>query len=57
MPPPDVVPYWINKKTGVKVEKNTPGAFLEYFKKGTAPNEPMGNEESETINYLEQIDL
>ena len=57
MPPPDVVPYWINKKTGVKVEKNTPGAFLEYFKKGTAPNEPMGDEESETINYLEQIDL
>lgn len=57
LPPPDVVPYWINKKTGVKVEKNTPGAFLEYYKKGTAPNEPFDTEQSESFDYLDQVDL
>ncbi len=57
LPPEDVVPYWINKKTGVRVEKDADGAFLEYFKKGTEPNESISEAETETINYLEQIDL
>lgn len=58
LPPPDVVPYWINKKTGVRVEKDTPGAFLEYYKQGTEPNEPIYEGTSETTDeYLDQIDL
>lgn len=57
LPPQDVIPYWINKKTGMRVEKDSEGAFLEYFRKGTGPNESTEEIEAETINYLDQIDL
>ena len=63
--PEGVEPFWINKSTGAKLSQGTPGAFLEYYLKGTAPDEyphiggESGEEEGEasTSSYLESPDL
>jgi penicillin-binding protein 1A len=63
--PDGVEPFWINKATGAKLEPGDGGAFLEYFLKGSAPDEhPIlsdGGEEREpeasTSSYLESPDL
>ncbi len=65
--PEGVEPFWINKTTGARLVQGSPGAFLEYYVKGTAPDEypnvgdtseGEGEErEASTSSYLESPDL
>jgi penicillin-binding protein 1A len=60
--PDGVEPFWIQKSTGVRSSEGTPGAILEYFVKGTEPEEHFvgGDEEDDEANsssYLESPDL
>jgi penicillin-binding protein 1A len=65
--PEGVEPFWINKATGARLGQGSPGAFLEYYVKGTAPDEyPNVGDTSEgdgeereasTSSYLESPDL
>ena len=65
--PEGVEPFWINKTTGARLGQGSPGAFLEYYVKGTAPDEypnlgdaseGEGEErEASTSSYLESPDL
>jgi penicillin-binding protein 1A len=54
--PDGVEPYWIDKATGVAVSSKSPGAFLEYFARGTEPNKPAEEVEA-TRSYLESPEL
>jgi penicillin-binding protein 1A len=61
--PEGVEPFWIYKGSGVRANAGEPGAFLEYFVKGTEPERAPppseiaeGQEASET-SYLESPDL
>jgi len=64
--PEGVEPFWINKGSGAKLSQGSPGAFLEYYIKGTAPDaypnfgggEGEDDErEASTSSYLESPDL
>jgi penicillin-binding protein 1A len=65
--PEGIEPFWINKSTGARLAQGSSGAFLEYFIKGTAPDEypnlgggseGEGEErEASTSSYLESPDL
>ncbi|MEY4668881.1 MAG: hypothetical protein RL518_1580 [Pseudomonadota bacterium] len=65
--PEGVEPFWIQKATGARVSQGSAGAFLEYYIKGTAPDdypnmgagsEGDGDErEASTSSYLESPDL
>lgn len=63
--PDGVDPFWISKESGARSAEGAPGAFLEYFVKGTEPEErsyEFTSEESEdgeesTSSYLESHDL
>lgn len=54
--PEGVDPFWINKTTGMAVAQDSPGAFLEYYVKGTEPSK-SAPEEPDTTSYLESADL
>ncbi len=63
-PPEGVEPFWIDKGTGAKRNQGDGGAFLEYFVKGTEPEESphLGGEEevveeASANSYLESPDL
>jgi penicillin-binding protein 1A len=65
-PVPDgVEPFWISKESGARSSEGAPGAFLEYFVKGTEPEERVyepADEESDegeesSSSYLESPDL
>jgi hypothetical protein len=59
--PDGVEPFWIWKANGARAQPGGPGAFLEYFVKGTEPEEhPVStSEEGEATasSYLESPDL
>jgi penicillin-binding protein 1A len=65
--PEGVEPFWISKSTGARLTQGSSGAFLEYYIKGTAPDEypnlgggseGEGEErEASTSSYLESPDL
>jgi penicillin-binding protein 1A len=64
--PDGVEPFWINKASGAKLSQGSDGAFLEYFVKGTEPDEQPNlgedtsegeHEEASTSSYLESPDL
>jgi penicillin-binding protein 1A len=65
--PEGVEPFWISKSTGARLAQGSAGAFLEYYAKGTAPDEHPnlggGSEgegeegEASTSSYLESPDL
>jgi len=63
--PDGVDPFWIAKESGARSAEGAPGAFLEYFVKGTEPEErsydPVSDEgeegEASTSSYLESPDL
>lgn len=59
--PDGVEPFWIQKSSGVRSSEGSPGAILEYFVKGTEPEEHVyGDEEDGEANsssYLESPDL
>jgi membrane carboxypeptidase/penicillin-binding protein len=63
--PDEVDPFWIAKESGARSVEGAPGAFLEYFVKGTEPEERSydtsaeeNDEEAEsTSSYLESPDL
>jgi hypothetical protein len=63
--PDGVDPFWIAKESGARSAEGAPGAFLEYFVKGTEPEErsydPVTEEgdegEASTSSYLESPDL
>jgi penicillin-binding protein 1A len=54
-PPEGVDPYWVNHDSGIRMEADQPGAFLEYFVRGTEP--PKASGDSDTSSYLESPDL
>jgi penicillin-binding protein 1A len=54
--PEGIDPYWINKGSGLLAEPKTPGAMLEYFLKGTAPN-TRSADEADSTSYLESPEL
>lgn len=63
-PPEGVEPFWIDKGTGAKRSQGDGGAFLEYFVKGTEPEDSphLGGEEevveeASANSYLESPDL
>jgi penicillin-binding protein 1A len=52
--PPGVDAFWINRQTGTSTSKDSPGAFQEYFIKGTKPGAgPKVVEEEEYWDYPE----
>jgi penicillin-binding protein 1A len=65
--PEGVEPFWISKGSGRKLDEGGAGAFLEYFVKGTEPDEyvDLGGEygeggaegEASSSSYLEAADL
>jgi penicillin-binding protein 1A len=61
--PDGVDAFWVSKQSGARVPEGAPGAILEYFIKGTEPEEHVpteeGSEESEasSSSYLEMPDL
>jgi penicillin-binding protein 1A len=59
--PDGVEPFWIWKANGGRAQPGTAGAFLEYFVKGTEPEEAsaLSSEEGEATasSYLESPDL
>jgi penicillin-binding protein 1A len=58
--PSTVVPYLVDKHSGVLAGPESPGGFLEYFRVGTEPPKYVPPEESEgedTESYLESPDL
>ena len=54
--PQGVDPYWISKGSGLLSDAKQPGAFYEYFLKGTAPK-TRSAEETDASSYLESPDL
>ena len=44
--PEGVEPAWIDRSSGTEVVAGTPGAFLEYYIKGTGPNRPQSQIDS-----------
>lgn len=54
-PPDGVEPFWVDHDSGRRVDAGAPGAFLEYFVRGTEP--PGGDAESDPTSYLESPDL
>ena len=54
--PDGVDPFWVDKNTGSLSEAGRPGAFYEYFIKGTEPGKGQGGE-STSKSYLESPDL
>ena len=54
--PDGVDPFWIDKNSGSLSEEGKPGAFYEYFIKGTEPGKGHGGE-STSKSYLESPDL
>jgi penicillin-binding protein 1A len=54
--PEGVDPYWISKGSGLLSDAKVPGAFYEYFLKGTAPK-TSSIEEADTNSYLESPEL
>lgn len=54
--PEGVDPFWVDKNTGLAAEPGSPGAFLEYFIKGTEPSK-SSPEEQDTTSYLNSPDL
>jgi penicillin-binding protein 1A len=60
--PEGVEPFWVSKSSGRRTSEGASGAFLEYFVKGTEPEDHVepeygeGEEES-TSSYLESPDL
>ncbi len=61
LPTDGVEPYWISKEKGYRVSPSEEGAFLEYFIKGTEPEqEPRPVDQdgvTSTSSYLESPDL
>lgn len=62
IPPDGVEPFWISKDRGYRVSSDTEGAFLEYFLRGTEPEEFSERVEDEgeiasPSSYLELPDL
>lgn len=63
--PEGVEPFWVSKQSGVRSSPGVPGAILEYFVKGSEPDEhiamsPDGSEYGEaedSSSYLEAADL
>ena len=61
--PEGVEPFWISKQSGKRLSEGGSGAFVEYFVKGTEPEEypDLGTEEEEgeasSSSYLESPDL
>jgi penicillin-binding protein 1A len=63
--PEGVEPFWVSKQSGVRSSPGAPGAILEYFVKGSEPDEhttidPDGGEygeEESSSSYLEAADL
>jgi len=60
--PEGVDPFWVSRGSGGRVEEGSPGAILDYFVKGSEPEEaPLdsGGEEGEesSSSYLESPDL
>jgi hypothetical protein len=64
--PDGVEPFWINKSSGAKLSQGSSGAFLEYYIKGSGPDEyprigggesEDGEREASTSSYLESPDL
>jgi penicillin-binding protein 1A len=52
--PQGVDPFWIHRDTGTAASEDSPGAFLEYFAKGTKPGSgPKVVEEEEYWDYPE----
>jgi len=54
--PEGVDPFWINKATGLAATQDSPGAFMEYFVKGTEPSKSRPGEQ-DSNSYLESPDL
>ena len=54
-PPDGVDPFWIDRSTGRPVDPAAPGAFQEYFVRGTEPATQEVQEQ--TVEYLESPDL
>jgi penicillin-binding protein 1A len=64
--PDGVEPFWVSKRTGARSSAGASGAILEYFVKGTAPDEypdiyldggEGGEGEENSSSYLEAADL
>lgn len=51
--PEGVEPFWIDKDSGYQSSEGSPGAILEYFKKGTKPREHIPEEMATMDEYLE----
>lgn len=47
--PTGVDPYWIDRSSGLGVEPGTPGAILQYFRKGTEP--PVTSNQVQELDY------
>lgn len=56
VPPEGVEGVWVDRPSGRPVSEESPGAFLEYFVKGTGPEEER-EESKEAASYLESPDL
>lgn len=63
--PEGVEPFWVSKSSGAKTTAGAPGAILEYFSKGTEPDEypdvatedAEGEEDESSSSYLESAEL
>jgi penicillin-binding protein 1A len=59
--PDGVEPFWVYKSSGVKAAEGAGGAILEYFVKGTEPDNysdpEVSEEEESSSSYLESPDL
>ena len=59
--PDGVEPLWVSKGSGHRAHEGSSGAILEYFVKGTEPEEQYvegeGSEEENSTSYLESPDL
>jgi penicillin-binding protein 1A len=59
--PEGVEPFWIYKSSGTRASEGAPGAFLEYFVKGTEPAEvesiPLDDGDGGSTSYFESPDL
>lgn len=61
--PEGVDPFWVSKQSGARVPEGAPGAILEYFIRGTEPEERVATEEggeeleASSSSYLESPEL
>jgi penicillin-binding protein 1A len=59
--PQGVEPFWVQKSTGSRTSEGAPGAILEYFVRGTEPEEHFvgegEDEEANSSSYLESPEL